>query len=222
MNTTLAKEIREAFTKLKAAHTDADYSAIEMRIAETLNKAGHKEEPNVQLLVMQKGASPNLPLIGGTPAETVLKEPVVYAKKKENWFTNQAESAEAAKTRTDPRSEGAHHAPSTRHIKVSNAASSEEETYHVSFTITAGQIAQSKPDGSPDLTKVENRLFRHATIGVGDFERLVDPIEAFTILKFLEFKTTDPRMVVHPDFTALVFLEPMPLEEEKALRASVG
>ena len=222
MNTTLAKEIKEAFTQLKATHTDADYSAIEQRIAETLNNAGHKEDPNMMLLSIQEGGSAHLPLIGSTPAETVLKELVEFAKKKENWFSNPAESAEAAKTRTDPRPEGGHHAPMSRHITVKNASDSGEETYHISFTITSGMIAPSKPDGTPDIENAKTLLFRHATLGVGNFERLVDPIEAFTVLKFLGFKTLDPRSVVHPDFTALVFLEPLPPEEEAELRASVG
>lgn len=153
----------------------------------------------------------HLPVIGGTPAEAELKELIAFSEKKENWFNKPEQSAEARKTSTDPRPNGGHHAPHTRHITVHDSVEG-EETYHVSFTITQGQIA---PGG--DISKAKDALFRHATIGVGDMERLVDPIEAFTVLKFLGFKSV-PVPIRHPDFPALVFLEILTPEEEEALQ----
>lgn len=155
-------------------------------------------------------AGSHLPIIGGTPAEATLSELVAFSEKKENWFNNPEESAEAAKTRTDQRPEGGHHATNTRHITVKDAFG-DEETYHISFTITQGQVAKA------DLTDIRDVLLRHATIGVGDLSRVVDATEAFTILKFLGFKEI-PRMMEHPDFPALVFLDVLTPEEEEALR----
>jgi len=163
------------------------------------------------MMLVIRGA-PHLPVIGGTPAEEVLKELTQFSQKKENWYNDPNKSAEAAKTSTDPRPEGGHHAVHARHITVPDAIGG-EETYHVSFTITQGQMAlKSEPD------KLKDKLFRHATIGVGDMTRLVDPIEAFTVLKYLGFKDTGALSTIHPDFPAVVFIEPLTDEEEILLR----
>lgn len=167
------------------------------------------------MLVIGSGdVSPlNLPIIKGTPAEQVLKELVEYSEKKEHWFNNPNESAEAAKQRTDPRPENGFHAPHTRHVTV-QVSDDREETYHVSFTITQGQVA---PDG--DIEKAQDVLFRHATLAVGDMERLPNEIEAFTISRFLGFKAGKiPYAMRHPDFPAAVLLEVIPPEEEAVLR----
>jgi len=149
-----------------------------------------------------------MPVIGGTPAGQTLKELVEFAKKPENWFKDPNDSAEAAKTRSDPRPEAAAHAPHARHIKV-KCASGQDLEYHITFTITKGQLAMAK-----DENHLRECLFRHATIGTGDMTRLVGKMEAFTILKFLGFKTEEPYAVIHPDFPAVVFLEPLPEGEQ--------
>ena len=146
-----------------------------------------------------------LPVVGKTPAEDVLKGLVEFAEKKENWFGNPDESAEAAKTRTDPRPEGGFHAPAARHIKVKDAASGDDLEYHVSFTITVAKM-MSKTEGGDVF---EDVLLRHATIGVGDLSRYVNDLESFAILRFLGFKGMDPLTTEHPDFMARVFFEPV-------------
>lgn len=150
-----------------------------------------------------------MPLIGGTPAEQTLKELVEYSRKPENWFHKPEESAEAAKIRSDPRPEGGHHAPHARHFKVQDASGGTELEYHVTFTFTRGQFSPTN-----SMEDLKECLFRHATIGVGNMERLVGRLEAFTILKFLGFKEPEPYAVVHPDFPAVVFLEPLKEGEE--------
>lgn len=155
-----------------------------------------------------------MPIIGGTPAEATLKELVEFSQKKENWFQNPDESAEAAKKRTDPRPKGGHHASHARHITVKDSAG-EEHKYSIVFTITQGQLA---PKG--DLNKIKTVLLRHATLAVGGMSRPIGTLEAFTILRFLGFKTGFGLMQSeHPDFEASVFLEPLSESEEQVLRA---
>lgn len=169
------------------------------------------------LLVMQGlpiSGPPRMPILKGTSAEEELKDLVAYSRKKEHWFNNPNESAEAAKKRTDPRPEGGHHAPHTRHITLQTSEG--EETYHVSFTITVAQaFAEGHQDNAIEV------LLKHATIGVGDMSRLPDPTEAFTILVFLGFDSRGEviRSTEHPDFMAAVFLQPLTEAEEAALRA---
>lgn len=149
-----------------------------------------------------------MPIIGGTPAEQTLKELVEFAKKPENWFQDPNKSAEAAKKKSDPRPEAAAHAEHARHFTC-KCASGQDLEYHLTFTITKGQLAMAK-----DPEHLKDTLFRHATLGVGDMTRLVGKMEAFTILKFLGFKSEEPYAVIHPDFPAVVFLEPIPEGEE--------
>ncbi len=156
---------------------------------------------------------PKMPLIMKTPAEKELKDLVEFAFKKENWFTSNEASAERA--RTDPRRpEGGYHAPSTREFVV-QLASGGEERYRVAFTITVAIPLNREVVGSPD------RVFlRHATIGVGSMDRLPDPTEAFTILTVLGFDFNEPASEVpHPDFPAMVFLQPVKPQEDALLRA---
>ena len=166
------------------------------------------------LVIGSEGMTPlNLPIIKDTPAEQALKELVEYSEKKEHWFNNPNESAEAAKQRTDPRPENGFHAPHTRHITVP-VGDGNMETYHVSFTITQGKLA---PKG--DIEKAQDVLFRHATIAVGDMERLPNEIEAFTLSRFLGFKAGKiPWATRHPDFPAAVLLEVVSPEDEARLR----
>ena len=161
----------------------------------------------------------HFPLIGGTPAEEVLKELVAYSMQKEHWFEDPNESAESAKLRTDHDKKEPHHAPHTRHITVREALGDGETEYHITFTITKGQLVpQEKFDeGSRKHTEV---LIRHATISVGDGSRYLDGVEMFTILKFLGFKGSEPMTTTHPDIPALVFYELILPEEEARMRAA--
>lgn len=157
---------------------------------------------------------PKMPLIRKTPAEEVLKELVEFAFKKENWFQNPHESAEARKIRTDPRPEGGSHATSTRRF-TAQLASGGEERYQVAFTITVAVPLGQEPGKGPGEV-----LLRHATIGVGDMSRLPDETEAFTILSVLGFDFNEPASETpHPDFPAMVFLQPVKPQEDASLRS---
>lgn len=170
----------------------------------------------MMLMVMQglpMSGIPRMPMIKGTPAEDALKDLVAYSRKKEHWFQNPNESAEAARKKTDPRPEGGHHAPHTRHITLETSTG--QETYHVSFTIT---VAKAYAEGHEE--EAQDVLVKHATIGVGAMERLPDPTEAFTILNFLGFDSQGAvQSTTHPDFPAAVFLQALTEAEEAALRA---
>lgn len=149
---------------------------------------------------------PVLPIIGGTPAEEELKELVAFAKKKENWFDPEVMSIEEINRRTDIKPKNAKNASNARHIKVG------EETYHIVFTITKATLLSKK---SSDKNK--EILCRHVTIGVGDFSRIADISEAFTILSFLGFNFQRITTTPYPYESALVFIEPLSSKEEKEL-----
>lgn len=166
---------------------------------------------------------PKLPIIKDTPAETILQGLVESSRKKENWFSDDKQSAEMrrfeelkAQAAGDPKfswpEEGWHKAMS-REITV--PVGDGDETYQVILTIDEGKIVKGKEE-TP-------KLFRHATIAVkskeGQEGRYVDQTEAFTLTRFLGFKTAQPRVQMHPNGHALVFYEIIEEDEEKELRA---